>query len=120
MSFAARLIHELTLVRAPYQDDPMTNDEYNQPVVVPASSTVRGLVQPRPASREQADTRSAGSEVADHVIFLAPMDLNAADHFVRGDERFEIVGIRRFEFGRSPHLEVDARRVTGALIATGS
>jgi hypothetical protein len=120
VSYAARLIHDLTLVRVPYDADPGSDDEYGQPPAVPTSSAVRGLVQPKANTREQADTRSAGAAVADHVIFLPLLDLSAADHLLRGSERYEIVGIRRFEFGRSPHLEVDARRVTGALAAAGS
>lgn len=118
MSFAARLVHELTHVAVPL--DPDVLDDRGQPTAgTPVTTSIRGLVQPRTA-REMADSRSAGSEIADHVIFLAPMTLTEADHFLYGDDRLEIVGIRRYEFGRTPHLEVDARRITGDVADVGS
>jgi hypothetical protein len=76
-------------------------------------------VQPKPA-REVADTRSAGVPVADHVIFLEPMTLSEADHFLYGGDRLEIVGIRNYRFGHTPHLEVDARRIGDELDDEGS
>lgn len=118
MSFAARLVHELTHVAVPL--DPDVLDDRGQPTAgTPVTTSIRGLVQPRTA-REMADSRSAGSEIADHVIFLAPMTLSAQDHFLYGTDRLDIVGIRRFEYGRTPHLEVDAQRVTPALVEAGS
>lgn len=117
MSFAARLIHDLTHVVTPGTG---ADDDYGQPGAgTPVTASVRGLVQPKSA-RELADTRSAGAALGDHVIFLAPMTLTEADHFLYGDDRLEIVGIRRYEFGRTPHLEVDARRITGDVADVGS
>ena len=114
MSFGGRLIHTLTHVRTPR--DMGDVDDYNQPEDgTPVETSVRGLVQPRAAS-EMLDYRSAGSEVADHVIFLAPMDLDPADSFLYAGERYQISGIRSFLFGRTPHLEVDARRVVPAAV----
>lgn len=111
MSFAARLIHELTHVATP---PTAVDDDYGQPTPgTPVSTAIRGLVQPKSA-REMADTRSAGAVIADHVVFLAPMALTEADYFVHGADRLDIVGIRRYEFGGTPHLEVDARRIAGA------
>lgn len=115
MSFRARLIHELTVERTPRDQD--TPDEYGQPTAgEPDETPVRGLVQPKSA-REIANTQSAGAEISDHTIFLAPMDLDPADAIVHGSRRFAITGIRSFEFGRSPHLEVDARLVRSDVLA---
>lgn len=117
MSYAARLIHTLTHVSTPLSG---SDDAYGQPAPgAPVTASVRGLVQPKSA-REVADSRSAGVAVADHVIFLEPMTVSAADHFLYGDDRLEIVGIRSYAFGRTPHLEVDARRVTPGVVEVGS
>jgi len=118
VSFAARLIHSLTLVSAAYSG---TDDEYGQPATGTVTSTaVKGLVQPK-TPREVADYRSAGVAVADHTIFLQPMALSEADHFLHGSNRLEIVGIRNYAFGRTPHLEVDARRIGDeAVVVEGS
>lgn len=108
MSFANRLIHDLTLVATPYSG---SDDAYGQPGTGTAVQTaVKGLVQPK-SPREVADSRSAGVAVASHTIFLEPMALSEADHFLYGTNRLEIVGIRNYAFGRTPHLEVDARRI---------
>jgi hypothetical protein len=118
MSFADRLIHTLTHVRVEYDDD--LPDDRGQPTpLTPVETEVAGLVQPKNA-REMLDFRSVGSEIADHVIFLAPMDLEASDAFTYGGDRYEITGIRRFEFGRTPHLEVDARKITGAPVTVSA
>lgn len=115
MSFSARLVHSLTHVRVPR--DITDLDDYGQPTEGTAVETaVRGLVQPRQV-REQLDSRSAGVDIGDHVIFLAPMDLRPTDHFLYDGERYDIRGIRDFAFGRSPHLEVDAQRI-GGLVAS--
>lgn len=111
MSFENRLIHALTHVASV---PTAVDDEYGQPTPgTPVATSVRGLVQPK-STREIADTRSAGVAVGDHTIFLAPMTLSAADHFLYGDDRLEIIGIRSYEFGSTPHLEVDARRITSS------
>ena len=108
MSFGNRLVHELVHVSTPPTGD---DDEYGQPVPgTPVETTIRGLVQPRTV-REMADSRSVGAEIADHVIYLLPMSLSAADHFLYDGDRYDITGIRSYEFGRTPHFEVDARRV---------
>lgn len=115
MSFAARLIHTLTHIRTPHDEGDL--DEYGQPTAgTPVETTVRGLVQPR-AVREVIESRSAGVEIGDHVIFLLPMDLEPSDAFVYDGDRYEIAGIREFSFGRTPHLEVDARRIGAATVA---
>jgi hypothetical protein len=109
MSFAALLTHSLTVVRTPRDDgDP---DDYGQPTAgTPTRTDVRGLVQPKP-QREMDDSRSAGTQIGDHTIFMRPMDLRASDAIEHGGERYEVVGIRYFAFGTAPHLEVDARRI---------
>jgi hypothetical protein len=117
VSFAARLIHELTHVATP---EGPTRDDYGQPDAgTPVTTAVKGLVQPKSA-REIADSRSSGAALGDHVVFLEPMTLSEADHFLYGTDRLEIVGIRRYEFGRTPHLEVDARRITPSPVEEGS
>lgn len=119
MSFSARLIHSLTHVRIPYDEG--TLDDRGQPTPgSPVETAVRGLVQPRTVS-ELADFRDAGSEVAQYVIFLEPMDLDPSDSFTYSGATYQIQGIRRFEFGRTPHLEVDCRRVEApAVVSVGS
>lgn len=117
MSFANRLIHELVVYRTPLDDDVADRDDYGQPVPGAVTTrTVRGLVQPINA-REVADSRSAGSELYDHRIFVEPMDLIGSDAIEYGGDRYEIVGIREYAYGRSPHLEVDARRVLTPVVA---
>jgi hypothetical protein len=116
MSFAARLIHSLTIVRT--VADPDNLDAYGQPISTTVEIAVQGLVQPKTA-KEMEDFRSAGTEIGDNTIFLAPRVLNSSDSILYGDGRYQIMGIRRFEFGRSPHLEVDARRI-GTLAGVGS
>ena len=112
-------IHTITHTHTPLDDgDP---DEYGQPTSgTSVETTVRGLVQPR-SVREMADSRSAGSEVADHVIFLPRMALDPADSLTYAGELYLITGIRDFDFGALPHVEVDARRVAPAAVtAAGS
>lgn len=118
MSFAARLIHRLAIVSPTVE---ATFDEYNHsvpgdPVVV----EVAGLVQPK-SVREMPLVDQGGAMVADHTIFLLPQPLSSGAYirFVPDDgDRYEIRGIRSFEFGRSPHLEVDARRVATGIPET--
>lgn len=117
MPFAARLIHSLTIVRTTFDDTESARDEYQQPAESTETIEVRGLVQPRSAD-EIADSRSAGAEIATHVVFLQPIPLYPADALLWNDtdQRLEITGIRSFLFGRSPHHEVDVRSVTPAPV----
>lgn len=113
MSFGARLIHSLAIV-APTFPDSDDVDEYGQPVPGdPTVTAVRGLVQPKTA-RELAAVSQGGAESSDHTIFMLPRRLPAAA-YIRDEpdagRRFDVVGVRSFEFGRSPHLEVDAKLV---------
>lgn len=119
MSYQARLIHELVIERV--TNDAGTLDDYGQPLASVDQVDVRGLVQPR-TTREVADSRSAGVEISTHVAFLPiATALGAGDAIVKGDERFQVQGVRRFEFGRSPHVEADLQLVTaGELVAAGS
>lgn len=122
MSFAARLVHTVTIVRSTF-DDTDPDDEYGQPSVTTQELATRALIQPKTA-REMADTRSAGSAVADHTIFMLPRLLYGSDEIVdSGGQSYKVVGIRSFEFGRTPHLEIDAVAVTRATdnqVAVGS
>jgi hypothetical protein len=121
MPFADRLIHPLNIVRQPWDD--ANRDEHGQPTPgVPSVTAVSGLVQPKSA-KEVANITQAGAAVSDHVIFLPVVDLIAADaieHDPDDGRRYEIVGVREFAFGSSPHLEVDARMVRGAVREVGS
>lgn len=121
MSFASRLIHALVIVTPTDSGD---EDEHGQPVAGdPIETAVAGLIQPRSA-REVAQTSQAGPEIATHVAYLLPQELSGAAwiRFEPDDgRRYEITGIRRYEFGGSPHLEVDCRLVTSdELVLAGS
>jgi hypothetical protein len=107
-------VHDLTIRRVAFDDSPGSRDEAGQPSRSVTTAAVRGLVQPRQLD-EIDDTRSAGSVVSDHVIFL-PLgtDIAHEDAVDWGERRLEVVGVRSFEFGRLAHLEVDARMVTTA------
>lgn len=105
-------VHDLTIVRTAFDDTPASRDEYGQPARATSTTAVKGLVQPKNAD-ELADSRSAGSEVSDHVVFLPlSTDLEGADALMWGTRRLNVTGIRRFEFGSLAHIEVDARLVT--------
>lgn len=113
MSFTGLLVHPLAIV-TPTVPDPTSVDDYGQPVPgAPTVDTVRGMVQPLSA-REIQLASQGGAEVSDHVIFLLPRHLDAAA-YIRDDpdvgRRFQINGVRSFEFGSVPHLEVDCRLV---------
>lgn len=117
MSFAARLVHSLAIV-TPTSD--VTVTEYGQPVAgEPLTVEVQGLIQPK-STREMALVSQAGAMVSDHTIYLQPRDLSGAAYIRRepdDGDRFEITGIRSYEFGRTPHLEVDCRRVVSEVLA---
>lgn len=118
MSFAARLIHPLTL-NVPHIT--AAGDEYGQPVAAAVEEIeLRGLVQPKDV-REVALVSEAGAEIGDHTIFLTPRDIPTGSWFVNArGERLDVRGVRRFEFGRSPHLEIDARLVRSEPETEGS
>lgn len=121
MSYTTRLVHTLTHVSTPLDTDTADLDDRGYPTpLTPVQTEVRGLVQPRTA-RELADIQSAGAEIGDYVIFLPRMTVSPADYFVFDGDRYQVSGgIRDFNFGRSPHLEVDARKVEGSLVEVGS
>lgn len=131
MSFAARLIHRLAVV-APVTGDPEDEadlDDYGHAEALPASVVlVRGLVQPR-TSQEVETVSQGGPEIGDHVIYLTPRQIPPGAWIRDADEsgiiptgrRFDVIGVRDFAFGRSPHLEVDVRLVGSSEDpATGS
>lgn len=120
MSFAGRLIHSLDIVRTPFDTEDL--DDWGQPVPQePVRVSVKGLVQPK-SVKEVALSHQAGAEISSHVIFLPLVDIIAADAIEYADERYEVVGVRRYAFGTAPHLEVDARRVSGdaRIVEAGS
>ena len=113
MSFAGLLVHPLAIV-TPVAATPGSDDEYGQPTPgTPEVVQVNGMVQPKTA-REISQVNQAGAEYSDHTIYLLPRRLSA-DAYIRDDpdagRRFDIVGIRSFEFGSAPHLEVDVKLV---------
>jgi hypothetical protein len=113
VSFAGLLVHPLAIV-TPVIPDPDNVDEYGQPVqTTPDVDQVMGMVQPKTA-REIAQVNQAGAEFSDHTIFLLPRRI-PGDAWIRDDpdagRRFDIVGVRSFEFGSAPHLEVDVKLV---------
>lgn len=126
MSFASLLVHRLAIVTPV----PLgTDDEYGHPQAgTPDVALVWGMVQPKTA-REIAQSDQAGAEIGDITIFLLPRRLEGAawiadadaDGPIAGGRRFDITGIRSFEFGSTPHLEVDCRLVGSTeSLAVGS
>jgi len=120
MSFTARLIHTLAIV-TPTDDVDLDVDEYGQPVPgIPTTVLVRGLIQPK-STREVALISQGGPALSDHTIFLLPRVVSTAA-YIRYEpddgDRYQIVGVRYFNFGRSPHLEVDAKRVVSPALVT--
>jgi hypothetical protein len=110
------LIHELAIERPEQQVviGVPQYDDYNQPVVeyVSVTEEVHGFISPKDA-RELFDRGQA--QTADTTIFLPfDTDLTGADqiHYIATGDAYEVVGVKKFDFGRSPHLEVDARLVT--------
>lgn len=112
MSYTTRLIHDLTLVN-PRRDSGLGLDDYGHAEVgLPEETAVRGLVQPKDA-REIALMSQAGAEISDHTVFLSPMDIPTGAWIRDADgNRLDIRGVRRFAYGHSPHLEVDAQMIT--------
>lgn len=119
MSFASRLVHWVSIVESSKGDAEDTDDldEYGHaedgPDVV---TTIRALIQPRRAE-EVAAISQAGVEVSDYIVYMESralagnaylVDATAAGP-VSGGRRFDVVGVRDFAFGRSPHLEVDVK-----------
>lgn len=112
MGFLDRLRHTVTIERVAFDDSDELRDDYGQPVRVVSTESARALVQPRSVTEMPSSTHS-GAEVGSHVIFMPLVDLDHADAIVHGADRYEIKGVRRFTYGRTPHLEVDAQLVTG-------
>lgn len=107
MSLAGLLTHSLSLVSPTFTT---ANGETSQTGTTTVA--VAGLVQPRSAE-EIAALSQAGAEVSTHVVFLELREIpNGAWISDSAGRRYDITGVRRFEFGSAPHLEVDARLVT--------
>jgi hypothetical protein len=111
MSFAARLIHEVTIKRTTF-DETDPDDAYGQPSESTTEIQVRALIQPKKAD-EMADSRGAGAMIGDHTIYFLPMLLYGSDEIVDSQgQGYRVMGIRSFEFGRTPHVAVDALAIT--------
>lgn len=131
MSLASRLVHRLALVSPGTDGDPEDVDDLDAygdvDVGTPTTEVIRGLVQPR-TTKEVESFSNAGPEVGDHVIFMLRRRLAAGAHLIDADDdgplaggrRFEVVGVRDFAYGRSPHLEVDAKLVGSTEAPLGS
>lgn len=117
------LVHRLAIVTP---TDGGTVDADGMPVPgVPTVEPVRGLVQPSSARADWVERPSgvpgAGAQTGTHVIFLAPRAI-AAGAWIRDEpdagRRFDITAVRSYDFGRSPHLEIDAVLVTSEPLVT--
>ena len=127
MSFGSRLTHTVSIIR---KADAHTLDDYGQPVTTDAViSTVKAAIQPR-RENEQGAVSQAGVATADHVIFLFPTNLRTADAIFHDQTvcpvvrdlptaRYEISGVPNAA-GLGHHLEVQARLIESAQLATGS
>jgi hypothetical protein len=120
MSFLARLIHDLAIV-TPTDDVGEDVDEYGQPVPGVATTVLTpGLIQPKTA-REVAQISQGGPALSDHTIFLQPQAVSTLA-YIRYEpddgDRYQVVGVRYFNFGRTPHLEVDAKRILSPALVT--
>ena len=114
-AFGSKLIHRLAIVTP---TDTGALDDYGQPVAgSPDIEYVAGLVQPKTA-REVALVSQGGAPFSDHTIFMADHVVSGSA-YIRDDpdtgRRFDIVGIRSFEYGIAPHLEIDAKLVGSPL-----
>jgi hypothetical protein len=124
MAFSDRLVHALAIV-TPRDAVSGAVDDYGHPVAgTPDIDLVSGLIQPRTArrTREVALTNQGGAAIGDHTVFLeldAPVSTTSYVRFDPDDgDRYEVVGIRRYDFGREPHLEVDSRRIVSDALVT--
>jgi head-tail adaptor len=111
MSLTARLRHRLVILRAV----PGAEDAHGAPQLTwTAVATTRGWVQPRRA-RELAQLSQGGPVTSDHVVFLLPTDVRAADvlRFDPDDGRRLAIRAVRDAAGRGHHLELDAQLVQG-------
>lgn len=116
MSFAALLTHPLAIV-TPSIPDPDDVDEWGVPARTTSVEYVNGLVQPlvQPRTgREMTASHQAGTELSSHTIFLLPRNIGQGA-WIRDEpdagRRFDITGVRSFEYGSAPHLEVDVKVV---------
>ena len=117
MSFASLLTHPLAIV-TPSRPDPDDVDERGHALPGPdAVVLVNGLIQPKTgvnSAVEAVASHQAGVEISTHTVFLLPRSIEAGayirDQPDRG-RRFDITGIRSYEMGTVPHLEVDVKLI---------
>lgn len=108
MSFDSLLTHSVSVERVVYDADDL--DDYNQPTRSVTSTTVAAMVQPK-REREMLDSRSAGTPIGDHRVFLHEMTITPKDAIVWDGKRYEILGIEHHAYGSVPHLELDVRLI---------
>lgn len=122
-------IHTLTIERPFGVDtgDPGIDvDDWGQPVRVydETFAEIRGLIQPKTA-REMDLVSQAGTEVADHTIYMLRRDITTSDRILDTTPggtgaRYEVLGIRDHNYGSLAHMAVDARRVSSPTLQEGS
>ena len=126
-------IHTVVIERAFGVDDDADLetdvDDYGQPVREYDTdfATVRALIQPK-TNRETGEVAlvtQGGAEIADHTIYMLRRDISTRDRLRDATTggtgyRYEIVGIRDYNFGALAHLAIDAKRVSSPDLAVGS
>lgn len=130
MSFGSRLTHTVTVVRSSTSGDPDDDDDYGQPTETEGThATIKAAIQPM-SQREAAEavlTTQAGATVADHRIYIFPMDITTGDAIVHEaqscpmrpdlpDSRYEITGVPDAA-GLGHHLELDVKLIGGIGVA---
>ena len=121
MSLANRLVHSLAIVTPTVvdPDDPAELDEYGhanpgEPIV----DYVAGMIQPK-SQRELALANQGGAVISTHTVFLMRRTVSTAA-FIRYEpdngDRYEVTGVRDYNFGASPHLELDVLRISSPVI----
>lgn len=127
MSFAAKLLHTLTIERPAEGAD----DAYGQPVPTFGTyATVKGLPQPK-TIREMALVSQGGAVVGDWTVFLEMIAMRESDRIVHDPITCPMPGVRDLPYGTfqptgvriaagvGHHLEVDAT-LTAPIPAEGS
>jgi hypothetical protein len=124
MGISRFLTHRVSIVRkvAVLDGDDPTYDSHGQPVFVDqaVASLIPASIQPKRA-REQAAINQAGVPVADHTVYLLPVDVSTADVIVHDEElcpmttdlpdaTYRVTAVPSAA-GIGHHLEIDAKLV---------
>jgi hypothetical protein len=124
MTFGGLLRHEVTIWREVQQlgsDLQPATDVRGQPVRAPqALRTVRCRIEPLTA-REVAQLSQAGPVIADHMVYMWPVDLTTADYLEPeppDGRRFEVLHIDDGG-GAGHHLQVQCRVISSPATPAG-